>query len=430
MECIQETLDSYYFETSDNTIVHCLMNSYDHEENDNNEVVILEDNAEFPCGISTGCNNQRQHNEPEHILNCIIVKILKEHEESTIHIQQLCSILSKNYTYFENIPRLKLILIIKGSIKTEDFIKHYKIYLKEHNYCSLQNNDEVIVLDSEDEETPTSSKEENGDHSETSKRTRCRGEERMELKKILMCLKKMNLTTFTEHDIIKYFKPNHKIGLNKKLRNRIYHTLSNYKEKHFNRTLDKKWRLIQSSTLLSNSDLKSSKPTYPKNSLVFDIVKSVENLSVFTIDDIMKNIESKYEVGLDVLKNLIYIRLNKYQGLNRILKCLEELQLPTFTLNDIINYFESESEVSKQNLHTKIYQAVHYHKDKFFKQLPDNKWELINLSKDSSVEDEPIKAEKDEKYTKEVNSLFLSIDRAECYEHFVDEDLIEEYFYK
>lgn len=100
----------------------------------------------FPCSTS-GCNSKEStdNGQPEHMLLCLIVKILEQFTIPNIHIDQLSKILSKRYSYFSNKP-------IKDLIQNEQSFRDYKIVLNERNRCVLIPNQEVVSLDTDDED--------------------------------------------------------------------------------------------------------------------------------------------------------------------------------------------------------------------------------------------------------------------------------------
>ncbi|KAL5292633.1 hypothetical protein ACFFRR_011428 [Megaselia abdita] len=153
------------------------------------------------------------------------------------------------------------------------------------------------------------------------------------------------------------------------------------------------------------------KPPIPKIKLE-EILKIVEDWPTFTTDRIVEYYESKYEVGnkgskSSVHRSIYHIlkcnrgthfnkisyrdwrlikssneQLPKFEvkviGLPKIIKCLQELKLTTFTVHDIVNYFESNKTFgSKTELYIKIYKTLTKHRDIRFKQLAGRKWKLI-----------------------------------------------------
>lgn len=61
----------------------------------------------FSCGKNNGCDTKSSeiNGKPEHELQCLLVKILGEFKTANIHIEQLCTILSKRcYEYYYNVP--------------------------------------------------------------------------------------------------------------------------------------------------------------------------------------------------------------------------------------------------------------------------------------------------------------------------------------
>ncbi|KAL5293056.1 hypothetical protein ACFFRR_011681 [Megaselia abdita] len=157
---------SCYFETAEKSMVCSLMSL---DERVKNETIVIDDCDDveivenlkkglrikeiFPCSVSTGCNENRKKYQPEHLLQCLLVKILKEFKNPNIHIENICSMLSKRYKFFYNIPPYDLVRMIKDTIKNKKFLKKFKIVLSEKNHCVLlPSEDEVISLDSEDEE--------------------------------------------------------------------------------------------------------------------------------------------------------------------------------------------------------------------------------------------------------------------------------------
>lgn len=92
----------------------------------------------FPCD-TTGCNikEQREDLEPEHTLQCLLVRALQESENTNTHIEQICTILSKRYKYFYNIPPYILVGMIKDLIETEPMVKGLTIILNEDDHCVL-----------------------------------------------------------------------------------------------------------------------------------------------------------------------------------------------------------------------------------------------------------------------------------------------------
>ncbi|KAL5293057.1 hypothetical protein ACFFRR_011682 [Megaselia abdita] len=165
MEVIQEPL-SCFFETEDKSVIYSLMDPDLLKESetifidDSDDVEIVE-NAKsllkikdvFPCGISSGCNPTKREDEPEHLLQCLLVKILKEFKTPSIHIEQICTIFSKRYKFFYNIPPYKLVRMIKDTIKRKNCLNQYKIVFSGKEHCVLlPSEDEVISLDSDDED--------------------------------------------------------------------------------------------------------------------------------------------------------------------------------------------------------------------------------------------------------------------------------------
>lgn len=90
----------------------------------------------FPCDTN-GCNikEPREHLEPEHALLCLLVKILQEFELPKIHIAQICTILSKSYKYFYNMPPYILVGKIKDLIEKQPMLK--EVILNEDDPCVL-----------------------------------------------------------------------------------------------------------------------------------------------------------------------------------------------------------------------------------------------------------------------------------------------------
>lgn len=150
--------ESCFIETIDSRI-RCLMST------EEAEVITIEDSEDedqaednqiadeiFPCGVSTGCNTSRKDNEPEHLLRCLLVKILMEIDTPSIHIEAICTSLSKRYDYFFTTPIYRLVQGIKDLIQIGDFLDNIRIVLDDNGFCFLLRTDwEVICLDSEEE---------------------------------------------------------------------------------------------------------------------------------------------------------------------------------------------------------------------------------------------------------------------------------------
>lgn len=92
----------------------------------------------FPCD-TTGCNSKelKEVEEPDHTLQCLLVKILQESETPNIHIEQIRTILSERYKYFYHIPPSNLVVMIKNLIETEPLVKGLTIILNEDDHCVL-----------------------------------------------------------------------------------------------------------------------------------------------------------------------------------------------------------------------------------------------------------------------------------------------------
>lgn len=117
---------------------------------DESEVEEIEDCSStktmFPCGCNT--KKAREEGEPEHTLQCLLVKILRDSTSTpNIHIEQICAILSKRYKYFYDIPPYILVRMIRELIETEPFVHGGStIILKEDDHCAL------LSIDSEFQE--------------------------------------------------------------------------------------------------------------------------------------------------------------------------------------------------------------------------------------------------------------------------------------
>ncbi|KAL5293058.1 hypothetical protein ACFFRR_011683 [Megaselia abdita] len=247
----------------------------------------------FPCGVSTGCNKSRTENEPEHLLQCLLVKILKEFKKPNVHIEQLCSILSKRYKMFNNIPIQTFICRIKDAINKKSSVKEYKIVLSDEDHCILLPSEkEVISLDSEDEEEVRQELKreydamigregpgkirvlsvksinedlffknddmivpEEFDEAESSFDCESfRSEQEVPkykapkifgLSGVRTCIKELKLSTFTAQDIMEYFGSKYEVECRSKLYKKIWFTLKFHKGRHFDRSEDGKWRLIK-----------------------------------------------------------------------------------------------------------------------------------------------------------------------------------------
>lgn len=136
------------------------------------EYCLVEEN--YPCGVTTGCNTNESkgRGEPEHSLQCLLVKISKELKTPNIETGQLCTTLSNRYEYFKIIPMRDLVRKIKDVIATEPYFNKYEVVLKRKKRTSdsddekplkgkikMENNvikeepkicNDVIVLDDED----------------------------------------------------------------------------------------------------------------------------------------------------------------------------------------------------------------------------------------------------------------------------------------
>lgn len=102
---------------------------------DVDDVEMMEDRkyqVAFPCALSTGCNSSKskEDGEPDHMLQCLLVKICTEFKSPTIKIGQLCTILSNRFKYFDKIPFYELVRKIKDMIAAEPCFKKYKMVLK------------------------------------------------------------------------------------------------------------------------------------------------------------------------------------------------------------------------------------------------------------------------------------------------------------
>lgn len=158
-------LRSCVIETEDKCRIRCLMSP----EKPDIEFITIEDSEDegllenakcplkikeiFPCAITTGCNTSRTDDEPEHLLRCLLVKTLKEIDKPSIHIEQVCTSLSKRYKYFFTTPIYELVKAIKDIIRAGDFPENIRIFLDQKENCLLQPAEvEIVSLDSEDEE--------------------------------------------------------------------------------------------------------------------------------------------------------------------------------------------------------------------------------------------------------------------------------------
>lgn len=92
----------------------------------------------FPCDTA-GCDTKeiREYLEPEHKLQCLIVKILQESETASIHIEEMCAILSRSYQFYYNIANYILVKMIRDLIDTEHFVNGTTIILNEDDHCVL-----------------------------------------------------------------------------------------------------------------------------------------------------------------------------------------------------------------------------------------------------------------------------------------------------
>lgn len=102
----------------------------------------------YPCANSKGCNITKFENEkePEHTLQCLVVKILQE--SPSISIEQLCTIVANRYKYYHNLPPFELLRKIKDMIEAEQSFKDYRIVVNEMDQCVLLTDEgEVLPMD-------------------------------------------------------------------------------------------------------------------------------------------------------------------------------------------------------------------------------------------------------------------------------------------
>lgn len=104
-------------------------------DDDSSDVELIEEcliQENYPCAITTGCNTNepKRNGEPEHSLQCLVVKISKELKTPNIEIGQLCTTLSNRYKYFKTIPMGDLVRKIKDIIATEPYFNKYEVVLK------------------------------------------------------------------------------------------------------------------------------------------------------------------------------------------------------------------------------------------------------------------------------------------------------------
>lgn len=156
-------LESCVFETTNKCKIRCLMSpkepeiitiddSEDEEKPEDNQCSVKIKEA-FPCANSSGCNINRKGDEPEHLLRCLLVKLLTEIDTPSIHIESICTALSKRYEYFFTTPIYRLVQGIKDLIQIGDFPNNIRIVLDEKGYCFLLRTEwNVVDLDTEDEE--------------------------------------------------------------------------------------------------------------------------------------------------------------------------------------------------------------------------------------------------------------------------------------
>lgn len=162
-------------EAADKPKLRCLMNPKQGTKPTIEECIIIEDSEDelevenakcplkikevFPCGLSAGCNENRTNDEPEHLLRCLIVKILKESDTHSVHIETICVSLSELYKYFSQIPIYKLVQQVRKIISDGGFPNQTRIILEENQQCVLLQSEYEEESESKDRcSTPMRSK--------------------------------------------------------------------------------------------------------------------------------------------------------------------------------------------------------------------------------------------------------------------------------
>lgn len=397
-------MQSCYFETTDNSSVCCIMNTK--KKNLENEVILIDDSDDvgiaenaklkdvFPCTV-TRCNESREHGEPEHALQCLIVKILKENKPP-VHIEKLCTYLSKRYKYYYNIPYYRLVPLIKSSIKTQQSrLKHLKVVLNEKDECVLlpnEDEDEVISLDSEEEEDLDV------------------GHDAMVNKKSLKIVCVESIAEEVEAEMT-YFDDDEEMSLvvDEETRTEAVEANSQINLDGTSATQNKDGNCIHNSSGYNKKQSQEQDYLLDIEDAPLVIVESPPQQTLLSKDscdtqhlemeanvgDLQKRVTRSFHStpqGERKLRSSSSSRSGNEQlvvtkpevpkiGLPGILNCLRELQLTTFSIHDIMDYYESRFEVtSSKRLYSTIYKSLHYNQEKYFRKTMDEKWVFTSFT--------------------------------------------------
>lgn len=248
---------------------------------------------------------------------------------------------------------------------------------------------------------------------------------------VLKCLDELNLKSFKIMDIVNYFDSRYKIGSKLKMHNRIAKLIYHNKRNHFER-IGRQWRQIKRDSSTSDTSL--------QDNLLPAILKCVDEskMTTFGVFDIIENLKSqfqswdKYKLYDNISFTLFHNRdtyfkrtsdgnwtrtnltppsnsitpvgntnppssslppsqenpvnpsMSIQKNLHRlavILKCLDNLQLNSFTVQDITNYLKSRFRICNELiLNRKISITIASNRRKHFKRTADGKWErkLVN----------------------------------------------------
>lgn len=390
MEVIQRQggkLPTCFFETENKSVIYCLMNP--EHLRPQSEVISIEDSDDvsiienrkgllkmkdiFPCAVSTGCNKSPNVGEPEHMLRCLIVKILKEFRTPNIHIEQLCTILSKRYKYFYNMPPYTLVRRIKDAINnSEDFLKIYKIVLNEKEHCVLlPDKDEVILLDSEDEDDV--------------KREIKLEYDAMVKKESSDSLKIVAVESMVTDDD----------GISQVINIRSDDDLEVPREEDL---MDEAPLVIDENPPFltpPRSEICESE-NQRATVICFTSTQNQTTANVYSLHEereirnwmmsplyspSLSNVSDEQQEGNDTISSKSPIET---VGLTGVLSCLDELKLTTFTVFDIRNYYEARFDIGdKHKMYCRIYATLRKNVGIHFRKTNDKKWERLSLQTSS-----------------------------------------------
>lgn len=408
MEVIQRPggkLPTCSFETANKSVIYCLMNPENLRPE--SEVITIEDEDDvtiienrkgllkmkelFPCAVSTGCRKSPNAGEPEHILRCLIVKILKEFKTPNIYIEQLCTILSKRYKYYYSIPPYTLVRMIKDAInKTEDFLKTYKIMLNEKQHCILlPNEDEVIDLDSEDE-----------DDVNREIKLEYEAKVKKEVSESFMKVSVGSMVTGLDDELVFLGDDARTEPME------VKHSVSMATQTDDDSISIEEDLMDEDEALLvidenppfltpprsDACEVQRAKVIYSTSTQVqttadvYSLHEERELRNWMASSLYSPSLSSKSEEqGSGISTKTPVERI----GLAGVLKCLEELKLTTFAVFDIRNYYESRFDIGhKVRMYSRIYMVLR-NNPTHFRKTNDKKWELVSSKTSSLPKEKP-----------------------------------------